>query len=171
MQFSVLPSRPHHCFCTPGVLSPFLGSLVSSKIPMVCGPQVLGGDEVLEPVAEPILIPAVLAVKPYSRRFHLDVADGDYVTNLLLLPRFGGGVSQAYPPPLRGPPDDDGPVDLDQALLGCRGRRFHLLPGLGGRSSSGHSGDQGCGQVRRSLAADRGGPRAARPRTGATWTS
>src|SRR5208337_724852 len=38
MQFSVLPKRPHHCFWTPGVLSPFLGSLVSSMIPMVCGP-------------------------------------------------------------------------------------------------------------------------------------
>src|SRR6266851_4039909 len=38
MLFSSLPSRPHHCFCTPGVLSPFLGSLVSSTMPMEGAP-------------------------------------------------------------------------------------------------------------------------------------
>jgi len=37
-EFSVLPSRPHHCVGTPGVLSPFPGSLAPSKIPMVWVP-------------------------------------------------------------------------------------------------------------------------------------
>ena len=34
IQFSVLHTEPHHCRWTPGVLSPFLTSLVSSMMPM-----------------------------------------------------------------------------------------------------------------------------------------
>src|SRR5579875_1632933 len=43
MQFSVLPTAPHHYRCTPGVLSPILTSLVSSKVPTACGPECLQG--------------------------------------------------------------------------------------------------------------------------------
>ena len=39
MQFSFLPTEPHHCRWTPGVLSPCLTSLVSSRIPTECGPE------------------------------------------------------------------------------------------------------------------------------------
>ena len=61
MQFSFLPTAPHHCRCTPGVLSPFLTSLVSSKIADRVGAGVLVADDVLEPVARLVVVPAVLA--------------------------------------------------------------------------------------------------------------
>ena len=61
MQFSFLPTAPHHCRCTPGVLSPFLTSLVSSKIADGVGPGVLVADDLLEVVAQPVVVPAVLA--------------------------------------------------------------------------------------------------------------
>src|SRR5438270_266020 len=38
MQFSRLPTAPHHCRFTPGVLDPFLTSLVSSMSPIACAP-------------------------------------------------------------------------------------------------------------------------------------
>ena len=41
MQFSFLPRVPHHCRCTPGVLSPCFTSLVSSMMPTEFGPDVL----------------------------------------------------------------------------------------------------------------------------------
>ena len=41
MQFSTLPKRPHHCRCTPGVLSPFLAVADSSRMPTV--PKWSGG--------------------------------------------------------------------------------------------------------------------------------
>jgi hypothetical protein len=39
MQCSVLPTVPHHCRCTPGVLSPRFTSLVSSMTPIDFGPE------------------------------------------------------------------------------------------------------------------------------------
>ena len=73
MQFSFLPTAPHHCRCTPGVLSPFLTSLVSSMIPMECGAGVLVADDLPGAVvAQPVLVPAVLAEEllqgPAARR-------------------------------------------------------------------------------------------------------
>ena len=61
MQFSVLPTAPHHCRWTPGVLSPFLTSLVSSKIADRVRPGVLVADDLLEPVAQAVVVPVVLA--------------------------------------------------------------------------------------------------------------
>ena len=83
MQFSFLPTAPHHCRCTPGVLSPFLTSLVSSKIPIECGPGVLVADDLLEPVARPVLIPAMLAEELLQGPDRHAGVDGDRLDALL----------------------------------------------------------------------------------------
>ena len=58
-------------------------------------------------------------VEPYSERFHLDVADGHYVGNLLFFPDLVRALRRHTPASVRGPFDDHGPTGVDQALLGC----------------------------------------------------
>ena len=57
----LLAAEPHHWRWTPGVLSPFLTSLVSSMIADGMRPGVLVADDVLELVAQAVVVPVVLA--------------------------------------------------------------------------------------------------------------
>ena len=61
MQFSVLPTTPHHCRLHAGGLVPLLdvAGLVDDADGLRAG--VVGADEVLQPVAHPVLVPVVLA--------------------------------------------------------------------------------------------------------------
>ena len=61
MQFSFLPTAPHHCRCTPGVLSPFLTSLVSSRMPIEWGPACSSRTMCWSRSRSLVMIPVVLA--------------------------------------------------------------------------------------------------------------
>ena len=61
MQFSFLPTEPHHCALDAGGLVPLLDVAGLVNDPDGVGPGVVVADDPLEVVAQPVLVPAVLA--------------------------------------------------------------------------------------------------------------
>ena len=70
-------------------------------------------------------------VEPHSERFHLDVADGHYVPTLLFFPDLVAAIRRHATIPLEVHLMTTDPLRLGRAVLGRRGGRLHLLPGLG----------------------------------------
>ncbi len=76
MQFSFLPTAAHHWRFTPEILSPFLTSLVSSRMPVAWGPLLIAAD-LLELVERPILAPVVLTEEFLQGPYRHTGVDGD----------------------------------------------------------------------------------------------
>src|SRR5437762_549241 len=83
MQFSFLPTEPHHGRCTPGVLSPCLTSLVSSKIPTECGPEWSSRTTPWRSSRKEVVVPVVLAEEFLQGPGRDAGVDGDRLDALL----------------------------------------------------------------------------------------